>query len=302
VKDPVISLCVCTLAGSERIADTLWSLSGQSADADRYEILVIENDSAAAEATRSVVDGMKGRARDIRLVIEPRTGLSHARNRAIQESRGDYVFFIDDDAIATPRLVESFINAIEGHSPDVIGGNVLPLFEVMPPPELEYAWWSHWSLKHFGDRDRWLAEGEYFLGTNIGASRQLLLEQGFDSHLGRSGDDLMGGEEWFLGSSRFRRRFVSGALVFHQVTAARMTPEYLVKRMFYGTQSRQRRQRESGEVPQLSALDILYSRLVRSTRQLGLLGRKILLAWRIRQERRRFMRKHSANTADQVKQ
>jgi len=105
VKDPVISLCVCTLAGSERIADTLWSLSGQSADADRYEILVIENDSAAAETTRSVVDGMKGRARDIRLVIEPRTGLSHARNRGIQESRGDYVFFIDDDAIATPRLV-----------------------------------------------------------------------------------------------------------------------------------------------------------------------------------------------------
>jgi len=170
----------------------------------------------------------------------------------------------------------------------------------MPPPELEYAWWGHWSLKHFGDRDRWLGEGEYFLGTNVGASRQLLLEQGFDSHLGRSGGDLMGGEEWFLGSAHFRRRFVSGAVVFHQVTAARMTPEYLVKRMHYGTQSRQRRDRESGEVPRLSALSILHSRLVRSTRQIRLLGRKIHLAWRIRQERRRFMREHIVNASGQV--
>ena len=238
MKDPVISLCVCTLAGAEGIEDTLWSLSGQSADPERYEILVVENDAEAAPAMQRLLDGMKGRAREIRMVVEPRLGLSNARNRAIAESRGEYVFFIDDDAVAAPRLVESFVRAIETACPDVIGGNVLPLFDVMPPPELEYAWWPHWSLKHFGNQDRWLGEGEYFLGTNVGASRKLLLEEGFDCRLGRTGDDLMGGEEWFLGSSRFRRRFVSGAVVFHKVGAERMTPEYLVKRMYYGTPSR----------------------------------------------------------------
>jgi len=301
VKDPVISLCVCTLAGSGRIEDTLWSLSCQSADADRYEILVIENDAASAEATGKVVAGLRGRAREIRLVVEPMLGLSHARNRAIQESRGDYVFFIDDDATAAPRLVESFIDAIETQSPDVIGGNVLPLFEVMPPPELEYAWWPHWSLKHFGDRDRWLAEDEYFLGTNVGASRTLLLEEGFDARLGRTGDDLMGGEEWFLGSPRFRRRFVSGAVVFHQVNAERMTPEYLVKRMYYGTQSWARHQGRSGGVQKLAVHEVLRSRLQRSTRQLRLLARKLYLAWRIRQERRRFIREQVARAAGQAK-
>ena len=38
----------------------------------------------------------------MRYVVEPQLGSSYARNRAIAEARGEYIFFIDDDAIAEP--------------------------------------------------------------------------------------------------------------------------------------------------------------------------------------------------------
>lgn len=291
MKEPVLSLCVCTFAGAERVEDTLWSLICQSAGPDRYEIIVIENDTDAAGATQAVIDGLQGAAVAPRLVIEPKRGLSHARNRAIHESRGDYVFFIDDDATASPRLVEHFIHAIADHAPDVIGGNILPLFEVEPPPELGYAWWPQWSLKHFGDVDRWLGDGEYFLGTNIGARRSLLTDEGFDHRLGRRGETLLGGEERYLGESRFRRRFVSGAVVFHLVTAERMTPSYLVKRMYFGSLSNRLRSTHAPVEPSgAPPVAVWRARVDKALGQLALLCRKLGFALRIWRERRCFLR------------
>lgn len=240
MKEPGLSVCVCTLGGASRIGDTLWSLVCQSADSDRYEIIVIENDASGQDALRNVIDEIRAPGREIRLVVEPRQGLSNARNRAVAESQGEFVFFIDDDATASPRLIESYLRVIEEHAPDVIGGNIQPHFEESPPPELEYSWWPQWSLKHFGSQERWLEAGEYFLGTNMGASRILLLEHGFDAELGRNGDDLGGGEEWFLGDARYRRRFVPDATVYHQVTVERMQPAYFVERMYFGSLSQRR--------------------------------------------------------------
>lgn len=285
-----MSVCVCTLAGASRIADTLWSLVCQSAEADRYEIIVIENDPSAQAATSQVIDEIRGPGRHIRLIVEPRPGLSNARNRGVMESQGQFVFFIDDDATASPRLVESYLDAISEHSPDVIGGNILPHFEELPPPELEYSWWPHWSLKHFGACDRWLGTGEYFLGTNMGASRELLVEHPFDVRLGRTGEDLAGGEEWFLGEDRYRRRFVPGATVYHQVTVERMQPAYFVRRMYAGSISRSRTTSSTLSPARISLSYRVRTHVERLFGQVRLLGSKLRWTLRVAIERRRYLR------------
>jgi FkbM family methyltransferase len=230
MDSPRISVCICTHEGAGRIADTLWSLARQSAPADSYEIVVVDNRSSDHAALRTLVNTFEDLPVDISLAVEPNLGLSHARNRALEASRGEYLFFIDDDAQASPRLIERYLDAISEHRPDVIGGNVHPIFEQAPPPELDYRYWSRWSLKLFGDEDRWLEEGEYFIGTNMGASRELLENEGFDPELGRKGSSLAGCEDWFLGESRFQRRFVAGADVFHKVPPDRLSTEYLARR------------------------------------------------------------------------
>ncbi|GAG25842.1 unnamed protein product, partial [marine sediment metagenome] len=230
MKHPVLSMCVCCRNAASRVEDTLWSLILQTADFNTYEILVIDNASDDIDQLKSLIMNMGNEGHKIRLVEEPNIGLSYARNRGVKESNGDYVFFIDDDAIANARLAEHYIKSIEEHKPDVIGGNIFPLFAVQPPRELDYSCWGKWSLKHFGDSDRWLDDGEYFIGTNIGALRKLLITHPFNSELGRKGESLVGGEEWYLGDSRFRRRFVAGAYVLHKVPGERMSTNYFAKR------------------------------------------------------------------------
>ncbi len=297
MKEPVLSICICSLAGADRISDTLWSLVCQSADPSQYEVLVIENDPEAAADMHRVAEGVQRPETRVRVVVEPQLGLSHARNRAIAESRGDYILFIDDDATASPRLVEHYLDAIANHAPDVIGGNVHPHFDSMPPPELEYSWWPCWSLKHFGPHDRWLDDGEYFLGTNVGASRAVFEARSFDTQLGRKGDSLVGGEEWYLGRSEFMRRFVSGASVYHLVTRARMEPGYLVKRMYYGTLSKKLSEGDSTPAGQFSVLDRLLIHARRVMGQLVLLARRLDWFLRIATERRRFLRAQAARDA-----
>ena len=226
---PVLSVCVCTHDGAARIADTLWSLVRQSAPHECYEVLVVENGDES-NALRAAISEFHNEDVALRLVHEPKLGLSYARNRALAESRGDYLLFIDDDALAGPRLIERYLSNITEHKPDVIGGNVHPIFAHWPAPEIDYRYWSRFSLKLFGGKDRWLGEGEYFIGTNMGAARSLLEREGFDPELGRKGKQLAGCEDWFLGESRFKRRFVSGADVFHKVPEERLTVSYLAKR------------------------------------------------------------------------
>lgn len=299
MKEPVLSLCVCSLAGAERVEDTLYSLVCQSADPSQYEILVIENDPAAGAAMHRVAERVQRPDTPVRVVIEPALGLSHARNRAIAESRGDYLLFVDDDATAHARLVEHYLDAIAREAPDVIGGNVLPHFDSMPPPELEYSWWPCWSLKHFGAHDRWLDDGEYFLGTNVGASRRVLEERAFDTGLGRKGDSLVGGEEWYLGRSEFKRRFVAGATVYHRVTRARMKPEYIVKRMYFGTLSKKLSQGEPGSsAARFSSMDRLLAHARRLMGQVVLATRKLDWFLRIAVERRRLLRAEAAKRAE----
>lgn len=227
---PRISVCVCTYQGAGRIGDTLASLAHQSAPRETYEIVVVDNNSSDQEATRKIANAFEARGAPVKWVIESNLGLSHARNRALQESCGDYLLFIDDDAIASPRFIARHLAAIERYRPDVLGGNVNPLFESPPPPELGYGDWERWSLKFFGGEDRWLCEGEYFIGTNMGARREILEAEAFDPALGRRGEALVGGEDWFLGEARFRRLFVAGADVFHKVPKERLERAYLAKR------------------------------------------------------------------------
>jgi len=235
-----VSIVVCCRNAADRIGDTLWSLVLQSAEASTYEVLVVDNVSDDREQLRLLVHGMDPAGRRIRLLEEPAIGLSPARNRGVRESSGEYVVFIDDDAVAGARFVEHYLQSIGQHRPDVLGGNVLPWFCVQPPSELDYTWWPRWSLKHFGPEDRWLGDGEYFIGTNIGARRALLLEHPFDPTLGRAGERLLGGEECFLGSPAFRRRFVAGAYVLHKVPPERMTTDYLARRSWGSLQQESR--------------------------------------------------------------
>lgn len=228
-ESPVISACICTHNGSERLEESLWSLVCQSAPKGVYEIVVIDNASTDALQTRELVDAFNAQGHAVKLLVEPQLGLAFAKNRAVAETRGRYIYFLDDDAVANPQLIKSYLRAVEEHKPDVMGGHVHPLFDTLPPPEMDYEQWSMWSLRHFGSEDRWLGEGEYFLGGNLCVAREVLESRPHDPSLGRRGRELVGGEEWYLGAGEFHRRFVSGGHIFHHVPEQRTGMDYVLR-------------------------------------------------------------------------
>lgn len=99
-----ISIVVCTRNRPQQLARCLRSLQNLSL---QPEILVVDN-APSSDATCQLVAQMPG----IRYVLEPRPGLSVARNTGIRHSTGDIIVFTDDDVTVhldwVTRLQQSF--------------------------------------------------------------------------------------------------------------------------------------------------------------------------------------------------
>lgn len=57
----------------------------------------------------------------IRVIRQKNAGVSAARNRALDEARGKYVFFCDPDDEMDPRLLETALNALKRYKADLCG-------------------------------------------------------------------------------------------------------------------------------------------------------------------------------------
>lgn len=100
----LISVIVSTYNRPDALEMSLKSLLQQ---ADRnYEILVADDGSTAE--TRQLIDAYRARSQvPIKHVYQPDNGfqLSRIRNKAVAESRGDYLIFVDGDCMARPDFV-----------------------------------------------------------------------------------------------------------------------------------------------------------------------------------------------------
>jgi cellulose synthase/poly-beta-1,6-N-acetylglucosamine synthase-like glycosyltransferase len=60
--------------------------------------------------------------------LEPRQGIPFARNKAVENAFGDYIVFIDDDEVPTPRWLLTLLTACERFRVDGALGPVRPYF------------------------------------------------------------------------------------------------------------------------------------------------------------------------------
>jgi glycosyltransferase involved in cell wall biosynthesis len=122
-----LTVVICTRDRPAGLRTTLASLQRQT-DPD-FELLVVDNGSSTPESAMVVEDLGIPRCE---YLVEPRPGLSRARNRALDAVRSELIAWIDDDEVADAdwvlRLKEGFVHE-EG--PAAVCG-------VMLPAELEF--------------------------------------------------------------------------------------------------------------------------------------------------------------------
>lgn len=117
MADPEISVIIPHFAQVAALDACLASLEAQSLPAERFEIVVVDNNSPGGlDPVRAVV---RERAR---LLVETAKGAGPARNRGVAEARGRVFAFIDADCVASPCWLEEGLRGLERF--DIVGGRV----------------------------------------------------------------------------------------------------------------------------------------------------------------------------------
>lgn len=121
---PHITVAVCTRERPAGLTACLDSLVGQ--EYPNFEIVVVDN-APRSPASRLVIESFKSSSINLSYMVEPRVGLSWARNCALSAASDGITAFIDDDETADPWwLAEIARGFFEHPEAEAVSGIMLP--------------------------------------------------------------------------------------------------------------------------------------------------------------------------------
>jgi glucosyl-dolichyl phosphate glucuronosyltransferase len=230
-----VTVAVPTHNRARTLALTLGSLAALGpGNGMEIECLVIDNNST--DTTPAVVEEFARSAPfATRCVFEPRQGSSFARNRAINEARGELIFFIDDDVIVEPDWAAELIAEIRRRDLDAACGVVLAQWESPPPRWLGVEVYG--KLAVHPESVPPPEKLSQFFSANVGLKREALERFGlFREDLGVVGGNPMSGEDTELFDRIMRGGGKIGiaphAVVHHMIGLERMTRAYFRHKSF----------------------------------------------------------------------
>lgn len=142
---PRITIAICTYRRAALLERLLAALAGQvfAGAPPRLDVVVVDNEGDPR--VRGLVETFAGKSGiPARCVVEPRRGISHARNAALDliGADSDFAAFIDDDEVPSPGWLQALLETQARTGAAVVCGPVAPAFLGAPPP--------------------WIEEGEFF--------------------------------------------------------------------------------------------------------------------------------------------
>ena len=238
MTNPVISAVICTYNRADRLILALDGLKAQTLSREKYEVVVIDN--ASTDNTKAICADYQQQLPHLVYHYEPVQGLSTARNTGLKGATGNYVAYLDDDAIPCANWLEDIVAAFATVKPQpaVIGGPIYPIWEQAPPVWMHYYVQGYFTVLDHGSKAGWFPDDEYPYGANMVYRRDVLLKHnGFSEDLGRDGKSLLSDEERLLNltikADGGQFYYVSSASVQHWVPKARISRRWLLKRCYW---------------------------------------------------------------------
>jgi glycosyltransferase involved in cell wall biosynthesis len=236
----MLSIIVCTYNRDKYLHSALRCIAENGFPTEAYEIVLVNNmstDNTEAECKR-FEHGFPNV--NFRYFVETNQGLSHARNRGIEESRGETLLFLDDDSFIQKNYLKNLQKQLKEHpDADAFGGKIDPIFESGEPPKWLSKWNYSWvSAIDLGEKVCQFKGKAFPIGANMGIRKAMLDKIGvFNTQLGRTKKNLMGGEEKDL-FERIRQQggniyYFPDVVVHHVIPPSRTTKDY-VKRLGEG--------------------------------------------------------------------
>jgi glycosyltransferase involved in cell wall biosynthesis len=237
-----LTVCICTHNRPRYVLDCLEGLARQTAPPDAFATLLVDSGStgdAPAELVR-----LAGATPRTRLTRIGQPGVSLARNTGAAACGTPYIAYIDDDAIPAPDWVERILAALAEADPPpaVLGGRILPHWPIPLP-----AWWPP-GLRGILSIIETEGQGEYrtpalpadlapYAANMVVHVASLFRAGGFGTGIGRQGTLLLSDEDvqlaWKLQDAGHSVRYDSRIVVHHQIQPERLTPAWLLERLYW---------------------------------------------------------------------
>jgi GT2 family glycosyltransferase len=196
---PEVSVVIPVRDGAGSLPALLDSLAAQDLEADRYEVIVVDNASRddSAEVASS---------RGASVVFEPRPNRSGARNAGVAAATADVIAFTDADCTVSPRWLSALL-ACRGQAPLIAGPVEVDTHD---PPNLIERFEANWRFdQESGVKGGWAAT------ANLLVEREAFEAiGGFDTAYRHIGEDV----DFCLRAGRagFAIAYCEGAVVRHE--------------------------------------------------------------------------------------
>lgn len=251
---PIISVAICTHNRVKRLIYTLEGLVKQSIAHHLFEVLVIDN--CSTDQTQELCSEYEEKFTYFRYIYEPVLGLSKARNTALEQAQGEYIAYLDDDAIPCVVWLEAILETFRTVQPTpvCVGGPIYGLWEISPPT------WVHkyadlegcFTVLNAGHEAKWFEPQQFPYGANMAYRRDAVRQVGgFCEQLGRKGEMLLSQEELMLNlmlEQKGERFYYSPkAIVEHWIPKERISLDWLLRRCYWQGRSEAVAERSLGK-------------------------------------------------------
>jgi len=231
MSNPDVSVVVCSYNRADSLRGALESLTALETDGFTYEVVVVDN--ASTDHTAEVIHKAIESSSDctVRYVLEEQPGVSFARNCGVQNAKGEWIYFFDDDELAEPDLLIQFLKALKKNGLKYAGGGIKIRFvsddleTEVPPRDLK-----PWVMIMFNSSEDKTDE-LYTRKEAPGTGNMMVHRDAFDE-VGLFRTDLIeGGEDTDLfhrmRAAGYEACHVPEALVHHRVPEYRIEPKYM---------------------------------------------------------------------------
>lgn len=246
-----LDVCICTHnPRADILRLTVDSLAAQSVASSAFRVLLIDNASAPL-LTAAALEPLDQRGIEHRIVVEPRLSLSRARIRAIDETCGDWILFVDDDNELQSDFIEIGLSLINSHPEYGCFGGKLFLPEHLRPVAWVKPFLPYLGIKDYGDdvivgdKDEWgpwepAGAGAWVHRRVLEAYKSQSLQNEDFFKLGRTGhNNLASCDDSILmrGAVRIgmKSAYEPSLVLHHHISPHRFRFKYLMRLMYaYG--------------------------------------------------------------------
>src|SRR5208282_1370114 len=222
-----LAVCIATFRRQKLLRELLVGiaqLTFRKVRAPDIEVIVVDNDElkSAEEVCRKVSVPWP-----IKYVVEPRRGISQARNRALAEAGSvDFLAFIDDDEVPSTQWLDELLWAQAEFTADVVSGPVLPRYESDVADWVKRGGFFDQRVRTTGTTRRACAANNVMVGAHV-----FKRVQKFDDSFALSGAE---DTDFFLRVWQAGHKIVwsQEAIVSEAVSAERGTIAWLLRREY----------------------------------------------------------------------